>query len=282
MKHEEKIFEILRKCAETPQEKLAVEEMIQKVVGNLPQVEIIDETHQKFNGITYNQSNAPRMKGRYFKLLSLHRMVWTCYNGEIPDGYDIHHKDFDKNNNDISNLEALPKAVHMSLHARENGSKTHKNRGKFICVNCGEEYEADNNGHNLYCSKKCLEEYKKNVLYAETRTCVNCGKNFSAYRYGHQKFCCHECSVEYVKQNSGSEKRNCQVCGKEIIVTRHESKRHLYCSVECQRQGSSRRIIKICKICGREYSVKLSKGTRSKYCSRKCFNESKKKKINSE
>ena len=197
MKDKEKLFKLLRECVETPQESLAVEEMIQKIEYNLPSVEIIDERHQKFNGIVYCMSNAPRMEGRYFKLLSLHRMVWTCYNGEIPDGYDIHHIDFDKNNNDISNLVALPKSIHQSLHARKNGLKTRKNRGKFVCVNCGRVYEADDNGQNLYCSKKCLENYKKNVLYAEIRVCVHCGKEFSAYKYGHQKFCCHECSTEY-------------------------------------------------------------------------------------
>lgn len=197
MKHKEKIFNLLRDCAETPQEKLAVEEMIEKVEGNLPKVEVIDENHQKFDGITYCRSKAPRMEGRYFKLLSLHRMIWTCYNGEIPEGYDIHHIDFNKNNNDISNLIALPKSVHQSLHARINGKKTHKNRGKFNCVNCGKIFEANDNGHNLYCSKKCLEEYRKNVLYAENRICKNCGKEFSAYKYGHQKFCCHECSAKF-------------------------------------------------------------------------------------
>ena len=176
MKDKEKLFKLLRESAETPQESLAVEEMIAKAEGNLPKVEVIDENHQKFNGIVYCTSNAPRMKGRYFKLLSLHRMVWTCYNGEIPANYDIHHKDFDKNNNDISNLIALPKAVHIQLHARANGLKTRKNRGKFICVNCGREYEADDNGHNLYCSKKCLENYKKYVLYSETRVCAHCGQ----------------------------------------------------------------------------------------------------------
>lgn len=278
MKHKEKLFKLLRSCAETPQESLAVEEMICKVEGNLPSVEIIDDKHQKFNGIIFNSSKAPRSEGRYFKLISLHRFVWTCYNGEIPDGYDIHHKDFDKNNNDISNLVALPKALHQSLHVRINGKKAHKNRMKFICVNCGCEFEAANIGHNLYCSRKCLMEYTRNVLYVEPRVCAYCGKIFSAYQYGHQKFCCHECSVEYVKQNSGTEVRTCAQCGKKIIVVKHELNRKKYCSVECQRAASRRQVKKICSICGKEYSVKASKASRSKYCSRKCFDESKRKK----
>lgn len=118
MKHREKLFKLLRKSVETPQESFAVEEMIAKVEGNMLTVEVLDDKHQKFNGLIFNSSKAPRGEGRYFKLISLHRFIWTCYNGEIPDGYDIHHVDFDKNNNDISNLVALPKSDHQKLHVR--------------------------------------------------------------------------------------------------------------------------------------------------------------------
>ncbi len=51
MKDKEKIFKLLRESAETLQESLAVEEIIAKIEGNLPKVEIIDENHQKFNGM---------------------------------------------------------------------------------------------------------------------------------------------------------------------------------------------------------------------------------------
>jgi hypothetical protein len=44
----------------------------------------------------------------------LHRDVWRRHRGAIPDGWDIHHRDHDKTNNTISNLECLPKAEHAS------------------------------------------------------------------------------------------------------------------------------------------------------------------------
>jgi len=34
-----------------------------------------------------------------------HRIVWEKENGAIPDGYFIHHKDGNKQNNNINNLE---------------------------------------------------------------------------------------------------------------------------------------------------------------------------------
>ena len=49
----------------------------------------------------------------------LHRAVWRSFSGPIPDGMEIHHRDHDKTNNDISNLQMLSKADHTRLHAEE-------------------------------------------------------------------------------------------------------------------------------------------------------------------
>jgi len=50
----------------------------------------------------------------------MHRAIWEFYKGEIPEGFCIHHKDHNKSNNKISNLEALSKSDHAKLHAKEN------------------------------------------------------------------------------------------------------------------------------------------------------------------
>lgn len=36
---------------------------------------------------------------------------------KIPAGYEVHHIDFNPNNNDISNLVAIPKDVHVRFHS---------------------------------------------------------------------------------------------------------------------------------------------------------------------
>lgn len=38
------------------------------------------------------------------------------YNIDFDNNYDIHHIDFNHNNNDISNLILLPKALHRKYH----------------------------------------------------------------------------------------------------------------------------------------------------------------------
>lgn len=43
----------------------------------------------------------------------VHRLVWMAFNGEIPEGYEIEHKDDDKSNNALSNLELFTRKQNM-------------------------------------------------------------------------------------------------------------------------------------------------------------------------
>lgn len=46
----------------------------------------------------------------------LHRLIYEEEYGKIPDGYHIHHKDGDKLNNNIDNLECLSASNHGKTH----------------------------------------------------------------------------------------------------------------------------------------------------------------------
>jgi hypothetical protein len=41
------------------------------------------------------------------KFMRVHRVVWVCHNGPIPDGQEIDHIDMDKSNNNINNLRLV-------------------------------------------------------------------------------------------------------------------------------------------------------------------------------
>lgn len=45
-----------------------------------------------------------------------HRFVWEEDNGPVPVGHHIHHKDENKSNNSLSNLELLTHAEHNRRH----------------------------------------------------------------------------------------------------------------------------------------------------------------------
>lgn len=85
--------------------------------------------------------------------LYLHREVWKDANGEIPEGHVIHHKDGDKSNNALENLECLPTAEHLKIHrCGQTGIQT--KRFKCVCVICNKEF-ASNRRTSTTCSKKC-------------------------------------------------------------------------------------------------------------------------------
>jgi hypothetical protein len=67
------------------------------------------------------------------KQIMEHRLVWENHNGKIPKGYFIHHKDGNKLNNDINNLEILTPMEHKRKHRlgmKQDGI------WYFICSQC--------------------------------------------------------------------------------------------------------------------------------------------------
>lgn len=56
----------------------------------------------------------------YGKRNYMHRVVWEQYYGDIPNGFIIHHRDGNKLNNSIENLELISNAEHSRLHAKQN------------------------------------------------------------------------------------------------------------------------------------------------------------------
>ena len=60
----------------------------------------------------------------------LHRFVYECWCGLSYKDMNqvIHHKDHDRNNNLLSNLEAMDKQEHYSLHGKENLGKKYRPR----------------------------------------------------------------------------------------------------------------------------------------------------------
>lgn len=62
----------------------------------------------------------------------VHRVVYEAFCGEIPDGYEINHKDFDRKNNVPENLEIVThiENIEYTVSAGRNAAATHDFSGK--------------------------------------------------------------------------------------------------------------------------------------------------------
>ena len=114
-------LKVLKENAETEFENLSVARL-ETALTNPPRVEVIDDSHQKFNNNVYY-----RIKdGHYNLTTSIHRVVFEYYNGTIPTGYSIHHIDLNPANNDIENLTLLSRDEHAKFHKTVNGETRKK------------------------------------------------------------------------------------------------------------------------------------------------------------
>lgn len=172
----------------------------------------------------------------------LHRYVWEQINGEIPKGYQIHHIDFNKDNNDISNLQLVSSSEHHKIHsdaltdderelrrkrmqevvipAAANWHKSNYDRcdysklGKlgnacreekvFTCDCCGIEFTSKNT-KSRFCSNACKSRFhRKNKTFykKDVRFCVICGTKFETDIKSKKCTCSEDCHMELVHRNS--------------------------------------------------------------------------------
>lgn len=167
------------------------------------------------------------------KPIRLHQYVWEYYNGPIPEGFQVHHKDFNPDNNEIDNLELLSKEEHLKYHANlqdkawarnnmltkalpaacewhksEAGKEWHRKHyaealGKAMseivkkkCQFCGEEYEvpAAIAENSRFCSNKCKSGWRRQSGLDDTYVpCVICGKPIFTNKYSPKRCCSEEC-----------------------------------------------------------------------------------------
>ena len=216
---------VLRHAAENDFERHRLD-VLERDLTTPPQVEVIDEKTQIFAGVTFYKGS----KSNYFRVnISLHQFIWRYCVGEIPKGYDIHHKDLNPNNNDISNFQMLTKSEHIRLHKTIEIERPQE----FTCKICGKKFLAVKAEKNYFCSEKCRCADKRS-RNQEERTCIVCGKRFSAVKSNPTKTCSPSCANTLIwqkRRQKPTKKKTynkiCLYCGKKFSVDR--TKRQVKC-----------------------------------------------------
>lgn len=194
------------------------------------------EKYQYFNGIKFTRDERT---GYYLnsKLKKrIHRYVWEFYNGEIPEGYQIHHIDKDKSNNDISNLELIPVSEHAKLHSLEKAQYYHDWMVKNLMDNAvpkSKEWHSSKDGKEWH--KKHYEDVKDKFHSERELVCEVCGTLFKTTKQHNTRFCSNRCKSAYRRKiGVDNEIRKCPVCGKEFSVNKYSKQ------VTCCRSCSNR------------------------------------------
>lgn len=92
----------------------------------------------------------------------LYYFVWELFNGPVPKGYVIHHKDHNKLNDALNNLELLTEFEHKSIHGKEK-IFTEEYRKKISVALKGKKYKTD---------KKIKEKRTKEEINASISSTV--------------------------------------------------------------------------------------------------------------
>ena len=251
----------LKSLAENEFEIHRIEVLERDLIEGLPQVEIIDDKHQKFDGIVYCATKS----GHYNKGRSIHQDVWSYYHGTIPEGdFQIHHIDWNSHNNSVKNLKLVTSAEHRKIHANLPTSEVAPEKTTiFTCEHCGKSFKAAIRQGHKFCCRKCQRLAQLDAKKTSIKSCKFCGKEFAGTE--NSKFCSQECRRAYASAQIPT--KICLQCGKEFkAYSRGKSKKQqLYCSKECRfaaQRASADGIcqdnnpnlhIVTCKNCGKEF-----------------------------
>lgn len=191
--------------------------------------------YQYFNGVkfTLDENTGYYLNSTIMK--RIHRYVWEYHHGEIPEGYHIHHKDHDKSNNDISNLELMLAKEHLSHHATDMVDKNYEKMIDNLNNNARPkaiEWHGSKKGREWH-SKHAREVLSK--LEDREYTCTQCGAVYKASPFGVKKFCSNKCKSKWRReQGIDDEVRKCEYCNGHFTVNKYSKKR--FCSRSCSKK----------------------------------------------
>jgi hypothetical protein len=155
---------------------------------------------------------------------NLHRYIWVKYYGKIPDGYQVHHKDKNKENNDISNLELLTNNEHAKRHSYKDDTERYLKQLEHLNKIRPKEVYQWSKEQDIEKREKHRAALKlaMSLIEKAERECKYCGKKFMANQFGVHSFCSNKCKSAW-RRKSGvdNETRICICCGKQFLVNRH-------------------------------------------------------------
>ena len=166
----------------------------------------------------------------------LHQYIWMKYNGEIPKGYHVHHKDHHKTNNHISNLMLIGHSKHTKHHMKER--QLQEGYAEWVKTNLEKN-----------ARPKAIEWHQSEK-----------GKTW------------HREKIEKQWKNNEEAINVCNHCNEEYKTTKMVMNKHKFCSNKCRsawrRKEGLDDVERLCVICGNSFNA--NKYSKTKTCSKTC------------
>ena len=202
----------------------------------------------------------------------LHQYIWEEANGAIPEGWEVHHKDLNPYNNDLSNLEAMPAEEHRAIHRELN--KNNPERMAFWRDNLNEKArpkacEWHGSEAGIAWHKEHYERMKDKLHQTITIKCDCCGEEAVVPKNKRNRFCSNRCKSKWRRDNGlDNITKTCLVCNKEYVTNKYSKTKACSRSCASKLRGKDVSVIKVCLVCGNEFTT--SKYNETRTCSRSC------------
>jgi hypothetical protein len=158
-----------------------------------------------------------------------HRWVWSHFHGEIPKICHIHHRNEDKSDNSIENLEMLTFAEHAKKHMSDERSKLAAERMNELRP-LTKEWHASDEGkawHRYHAEKNKFGKWEPRTLKCEV-----CSKKYETTKKSNSHFCSNACRSKWRRdQGLDDVKRQCPTCNAPFEVNKYA--KTIYCSKSC-------------------------------------------------
>lgn len=183
-----------------------------------------------YNGLKYRRD---KHTGYYLNAKThkrLHVAVYENEVGAIPEGYHVHHIDFNKDNNDPSNLVALTNSEHETLHG-QNLTEERKERMRENLIENARPKASEWHGSDE--GRKWHAEHGKEAWTNRTEAeyiCDFCGaafKTLNRYSATQNHFCSNKCRAAF-RRASGVDDvtKICERCGHEYRANKYQQTKY--------------------------------------------------------
>ena len=177
----------------------------------------------EYNGYKFTRDNAT---GYYLsakpidgKRRRLHVYVYETETGEkVPDGYQIHHKDEDKRNNEISNLVCMTEHDHLSYHSKKNLAENAEHKEKFIerGIEAAKEWHKSDEGKKWH--REHWQKMNGALFIEREHKCAFCGSAADGGAFVSEGEPSSYYCKEHFEQVKKYESQKCRNCGRKGVT----------------------------------------------------------------